>query len=149
MRRRLFLACSMSWLGVCTACKTARCRDALTMLQGLLERHGMWMRHVHAVKTPCKSCIWSRHMHCTLIKLEIFIKCIYYNKCKWNRHLSFIKLTILDHSLSFILIISCLTKNNLQQKHITIKAIRCTLFSLCVLLNMLQVLRDFKHFNNC
>ena len=30
-----------------------------------------------------------------------------------------------------------------------IKAIQCTLLSICVRLNMLQDLRDFKHFNNC
>ena len=30
-----------------------------------------------------------------------------------------------------------------------IKVIQCTLLSTCVLVSMLQVLRDFKHFNNC
>jgi len=40
-------------------------------------------------------------------------------------------------------------KNEPQLKHIIIKAIQCTLLSICVLLHMLQVLSDFKHFNNC
>ena len=40
-------------------------------------------------------------------------------------------------------------KNKLQVEHIIIKAIRCTLLSISVLLNRLQVQRDFKHFHNC
>jgi len=40
-------------------------------------------------------------------------------------------------------------KNKPQLKHIILKAIQCTLLSLCMLLDMLQVLPDFKHFNNC
>jgi len=41
-----------------------------------------------------------------------------------------------------------LTQNEHELKHIIEKAIQRTLLSLWVLLNMLQVLRDYKHFNN-
>ena len=36
-------------------------------------------------------------------------------------------------------------KNKPKLKHVIIKAIQCTLLSICVLLHMLQVLSDFKH----
>jgi len=51
----------------------------------------LWARRVHAVKTPFIYCIWSWRLQCILIILQIIIKCIYNNKCKWKRHLCFIK----------------------------------------------------------
>ena len=60
-------------------------------------------------------------------KLYYVIYKKYYNKCKrFKFYLNWQDLEF-DHSLSFILIISCLTKNNTQLKHIIIKAIQCTL----------------------
>ena len=61
----------------------------------------------------------------------------------------FAKKIELDHSVSFISIISFISKNKPKLKHIIIKAIQCTLPNICVLLHMLQALRDFKNLNNC
>ena len=83
----------------------------------------------------------------------MIINCFKINKVLIIIHangLCFIKQKLeLDHSVSFISIISCLAKKKPKLKHIIIKAIQCTLLNICVLLHMLQVLRDFKHLNNC
>ena len=57
---------------------------------------------------------------------------------QWNRGCCFLVQAMLPEGFPFY-----------QFKHIIIKAIQCTLRSICVLLRILQVLRDFKQFNNC
>jgi len=40
------------------------------------SRAPLWARHVKAVKTPYKFCIWSRRWQCILIIKQMIIKCI-------------------------------------------------------------------------
>jgi len=88
----------------CALCKRQqRCGNAVETLCNRLERHpaafilsmlktnaaawrfhsvlnstlwGLLERRVHAVKTPCTFCIWSRRLQCILIIKQIIIICI-------------------------------------------------------------------------
>ena len=76
-----------------------------------------YVRIVQSPRTPCGG---------GMLKINAAAKRLY---SVLDRYLSFIKLT--TRRLSFILILSCLTKYKLQLKHITIKTILCVFLLIC------------------
>ena len=78
----------------------------------------MCEHYVRIVQSPWTPCCGG------MLKINAAAKCLY---SVLDRYLNFIKLT--TRRLTFILILSCLTKYKLQLKHITIKTILCTLLS--------------------